>query len=921
MKKNSPLVLSLCLVAMAPLGAHAQTSGLYPINYDEAQPITNTNRYTNAITLVSGDGQQSVDVNQLTERRLYIKRLDDCLFAKPGETVTAGFSSVLSWMAGYAYIDLDNNGLFDVEYDANGVVDMNELMTYSLYKDKDSKGNAVVGCPNLNPPSFVIPADTQPGIYRMRYKVDWDNVDPGGNNGTTNKITTNGGVIVDTRINIHGMTANVTIADGTVGGTVALADGAQGAAAEVEFGKDLKLKLNPDEGYSLSYFIVKHGYNLDGEQFVNDNRQWEESMVNVSADDDNVCTLGGRYLDGNVIVKPVFAKVSASDGEKDYGLAFGKDLKHQDSSTKLLNTITLTPASGASQTINVSGNAASSVYNDLTNQAASVKAGDTITPSVECTGADGMTASLFVDLNQNGRFATEIGEDGAVTPNSELVSYSYYNGTNSNGEAVSEPTLAMPAFKLPESLPEGCYRARLLFTASGIAPEGSADMAANGGYVVDFLLNVHGDESQLEVNGVGGNVVGADNTGIPATTTYGTALRLLPVAPADGYKVDRIVVRHGHGLKGEQYINGNRQWDEYETTEASVGSTFTVPADCVDGDVAVTAYFSADGTEEYKLKFADEFDGEDGSLPNSTFWSNCTRENPTWKRFTSQTKEGQARTAFLRDGKLVTRCIANDIPEEGNVDMISGAIESSGKVYYNYGIIEGRLRTTPHTGNFPAFWLMPEDNSAGWPNAGEIDLWEQIDNENKTYHTVHTHVTYDLHQALPNSGSVSTNSADYHIISMNWEPTLLTWYVDGKKAFSYAKSSSQTLLNQGQWPYDKPFYIILNQSVGNGSWAQPCDVNFEYETLFDYVRLYQKEGQTAVVPSGTGIDGTAAPAAARLDFYAQKNGVRLVAPEAQVVRIVDVAGRVVFSQMVQGNVDVALPKGVYAIAGKKLLVP
>lgn len=41
------------------------------------------------------------------------------------------------------------------------------------------------------------------------------------------------------------------------------------------------------------------------------------------------------------------------------------------------------------------------------------------------------------------------------------------------------------------------------------------------------------------------------------------------------------------------------------------------------------------------------------------------------------------------------------------------------------------------------------------------------------------------------------------------------------------------------WPYDKPFYIIMNQSVGNGGWAARPDVNFTYETLFDWVRVYQ----------------------------------------------------------------------------------
>ena len=248
--------------------------------------------------------------------------------------------------------------------------------------------------------------------------------------------------------------------------------------------------------------------------------------------------------------------------------------------------------------------------------------------------------------------------------------------------------------------------------------------------------------------------------------------------------------------------------------------------------------------------------------------------------------------------------------------MISGAIESSDKMYFTYGRVEGRLRTTPHVGNFPAFWLMPQDNSTGWPNAGEIDIWEQIDTENKTYHTVHTHCTHDLHLALPNSGSTHTNAADYHVITLDWTPTLLTWYVDGTKAFSYAKTKQSFLLERGQWPYDKPFYLILNQSVGNGSWAKNCDVNFEYETLFDYVRLYQKDGEGDITSAVKDVKTSGSA----LDVYAQQGGLLLVAPEAQKVDVYSISGTRVFSGLVQGNRFVSLTKGVYVVAGKKIVV-
>lgn len=367
-----------------------------------------------------------------------------------------------------------------------------------------------------------------------------------------------------------------------------------------------------------------------------------------------------------------------------------------------------------------------------------------------------------------------------------------------------------------------------------------------------------GNKVALDIVAVGGHVVGADYSGVPETVDYGKAVTLLPIAPSSGYVLKSLTVRHGQQLDGPQYDGTVRQWSEYTVDDAAADREFTIPADSVDGDVRVTAQFAADGTETYRLLFADEFNTADGTLPDATYWTRCSRENPTWKRFTSQTAEGQALTGFVRDGKLVMRCVANDIDDEGDVDMISGAVESSSKMYFTYGRVEARLRTTPHRGNFPAFWLMPEDNSAGWPNAGEIDIWEQIDTENKTYHTIHTHCTYDLGLAKPNSGSTWSNAAEWHVIALEWTPTLLTWYVDGIQAFSYAKSSDATLLDKGQWPFDKPFYIILNQSVGNGSWAANCDTSFDYETLFDYVRVYQTYDPSAVSNVTTDTPATVA---------------------------------------------------------------
>lgn len=904
--------------AITPATMLAQSA--YPVNFDENEASTRTGRYTNAILLSSSYGTQTVEVNQKKEKRMYIKRLDDCLRAKIGETVTAGFDWNGTWMCGYAYIDFGKDGKYDVDYDDNGVNAMKDLMTYSMYKNKDSKGATVSGAPSINPPSFTIPSDVKPGIYRMRYKVDWDCVDPGGNTLSGNDIKKNGGVIVDTRINVHGETAHVTVkgADEKKG-TLSLADySAELNNQDVEFGKDLTIAIAVKDGYNFSSLKVKHGYGLDGEAVVDGLRQWQENTIMAYTAKGDKITIPASYIDGDVEITVNFAAEGTTSGDN-YALNFEKDLAQMNPTANSLTEFSITNKAGKKSAIAIPEG--TTVYRDALTKEVNAKPGDVLTPGIAFTGDTEMGAYLYIDYNQDAAFTTPLDETGKPVVGSEIVSFSSYKGKNSNGEAAGA-TSAMPSFTIPDDLPTGVYRARLKIDKENIDPAGdyNATDALHinhyNGYIVDFLLNIHNDKGSLDIDARGGHIVGNGNSGVSETVEFGSQLSLMPLAPAAGYNVKSIAVRHGHNLDGEQFVNGNRQWDEYEVSDAKAGEGFTIDADKVNGDVRVSAKFEADGTEEYKLRFADEFDGKDYSQPDAGVWHNCTRESPTWKRFTSQTAEGQQKTAFIRDGKLVTRCIKNTIAEEGDVEMISGAIESSDKMYFTYGRVEGRLRTTPHVGNFPAFWLMPQDNSAGWPNAGEIDIWEQIDTENKTYHTVHTHCTYDLHLALPNSGSTHTNAADYHVITLDWTPELLTWYVDGTKAFSYAKTKQSYLLEKGQWPYDKPFYLILNQSVGNGSWAKNCDVNFEYETLFDYVRLYQKDGEGDITSAVKDVKTSGYA----LDVYAQQGGLLLVAPEAQKVDVYSISGTRVFSGLVQGNRFVSLTKGVYVVAGKKIVV-
>ena len=240
----------------------------------------------------------------------------------------------------------------------------------------------------------------------------------------------------------------------------------------------------------------------------------------------------------------------------------------------------------------------------------------------------------------------------------------------------------------------------------------------------------------------------------------------------------------------------------------------------------------------YQLVFSDEFDQPNGSAPDPAKWTSSVRQGATWSRWISDSSA----VAYIQNGVLVCRAIPNLDKSRDKVAMLTGAVETRDKFSFTYGKVEIRLKTNPHAGNFPAAWMMPQPPADGWPRGGEIDIFESIDEQNIAYHTVHSHWTYNLgNRSNPKSSfneQVLVNR--WHVYGLEWTEDCLTWTVDGKVVGTYAKSSDKNALSNGQWPFDHPFYIILNQSVGDGSWAKAADSTYKYATSFDYVRVYQR---------------------------------------------------------------------------------
>lgn len=902
--------------------------GDYPLNIEEDAVSAKSNYYVNSIALTSPSaGAQTITVGNASPQTIYRPLLEESFVAKAGETVTPNISFSGNWMNGFVYLDKGQDGEFSWQLNEDYTAPENsDLVSYYYIETVENtsgfnyKGEAVSGNARntMQTPAFKIPEGLEPGFYRMRFKVDWGNADPGGRTTSTNSITSNGGSIVDVRLNIHGETVNVTTQ--YQNGDLFAADGkSQLAGSVVKFGEPLTIKMVAENGFVPDGVTLTHGYNLTGDSLVHGTPQYTKVRIpGYAVKADGTLTIPAEYVDGDLHILGHFkSTTSIPDESGEYEVNFDKSLEiNREKDDRKLNSISLTGDGGCAFTSKI--NTPKNVYQDNLSSIAMTKQGENITPSVSYTTGGPMHGYFYIDFNNDGIFTTEIGSDHRPTASSELISYSYYEGYNSAGtqKAQNETNNAItfPAFTIPEFVPDGVYRARLKIDWNNIDPKGqygeSNSIEKNGGYIVDFLMNISKEDKTVTLNTTNGNIYGENNEALPYKLTSETSLKAVLVPVTEDYTLSGpVYIQSGLNFDGPQYIHGNQQWHEetIQPEDITAGEPITIP---VYGNVKITANFEAKEDAAYKLVFNDEFEGTDGERADESKWGVSKRQSSTWNRFISDSID----VAHIEDGKLVLKAIPNLDKSKDNVDMLTGALETKDKFSFTYGKLECRAKTNGHTGNFPAIWMMPQDQSAGWPNCGEVDIFEQIDAENKSYHTVHSNWTYNLgNKNNPTSSFNKSLSMDrYHTYGLEWDDQSITWFVDGVEVGKYTKSTDADALSKGQWPFDKAFYVILNQSVGNGSWAANADVNHTYRMDVDWIRIYQKESET------TGIDATTDNA---LTISTSTNKITISANEPTDVQIVNVNGTTLYKGSIDQVKSFNVQKGVYIVNNQKVLVP
>ncbi|ADO68979.1 glycoside hydrolase family 16 protein [Stigmatella aurantiaca] len=223
---------------------------------------------------------------------------------------------------------------------------------------------------------------------------------------------------------------------------------------------------------------------------------------------------------------------------------------------------------------------------------------------------------------------------------------------------------------------------------------------------------------------------------------------------------------------------------------------------------------------------------------------------------------------YVQDGNLVIRADYNKTATRlQNRDwfQFSGRITTKGKKSWKYGRVEARIAMPSAVGTWPAFWMMGtacddtvtttytpaadryDTMASNWSSCGEIDIMEHKNTETRTFQNVFWDSRTGLfpwadgqNNEQPSNINVG-NVTQFHLYSIEWEPTQIRWYVDRETNPSPVHTVDITAGNKEE--FQKPFHIILNLALSGifTGYLEPNPADFPMYMKVDYVRVWQRQ--------------------------------------------------------------------------------
>jgi beta-glucanase (GH16 family) len=303
------------------------------------------------------------------------------------------------------------------------------------------------------------------------------------------------------------------------------------------------------------------------------------------------------------------------------------------------------------------------------------------------------------------------------------------------------------------------------------------------------------------------------------------------------------------GLTGEVPVVTNDGKAEHTYTESgnytitvqahSVPATFITTTENI--SVTIKTVIPSEGyttPETYPgmtLLWQDEFNA---SAVNESDWTfEIGRGGNGWGN--NELEYYKKENATIEDGKLVITAKKENV---GDAQYTSTRMITKDKKTFKFGRIDIRALLPKGQGIWPALWMLGNNiNSVGWPACGEIDIMEMIGGQNREK-TVYGTLHWDnggSHACTCDKPGHSLSSGIYadqfHVFSLDWTETSITFYVDDVQ-FNKIDITPVQLSE-----FKNEYFFIFNLAVG-GNWPGNPDATtvFPQRLIVDYVRVFQK---------------------------------------------------------------------------------
>lgn len=266
--------------------------------------------------------------------------------------------------------------------------------------------------------------------------------------------------------------------------------------------------------------------------------------------------------------------------------------------------------------------------------------------------------------------------------------------------------------------------------------------------------------------------------------------------------------------------------------------------------------------QNWTLKWADEFNEPSVDIAN------------TWNAEVNGNGGGNSELQYYRSENLSVEnyqgfsCMVLSAKKENYLQkaFTSARVNSHGKVYFQYGKIESRMKI-PSTANglWPAFWLLGNDfNGSNWPACGEIDVMESGHNAGIVSGTQSSFMGGALHWGpispqfihyMDYTGAAGPYSIqdDFHLFTLIWTADSIRMYLDLDKfpkanPFYQKKISADAPQDIFKY-FHKPYHLLFNLAVGGPGFTgistpeavTAVPVNGAPVKMYvDYIRVYQK---------------------------------------------------------------------------------